>query len=68
MSTQIAYFSGTGNSLAVARALAERLGAALRPIAATLDWDRVALADMRHQASEHEDAADAPGDGGYERR
>jgi ferredoxin/flavodoxin len=43
MSTQIAYFSGTGNSLAVARALAERLGAALRPIAATLDWDRVAL-------------------------
>ncbi len=40
MSTLITYFSGTGNSLAVAKDLAGKLGATLQPIAALLDGDR----------------------------
>jgi ferredoxin/flavodoxin len=35
--TEIYYFSGTGNSLAVARAVAERLGGDLIPIASVID-------------------------------
>jgi len=35
--TEIYYFSGTGNSLAVARAVAERLGGDLIPIASAID-------------------------------
>jgi Pyruvate/2-oxoacid:ferredoxin oxidoreductase delta subunit/flavodoxin len=42
MSIEIYYFTGTGNSLAVARGLAERLEAALLPIAATIERGRVA--------------------------
>lgn len=41
MSTEIYYFSGTGNSLAVARDMAEDLNARLIPVASTLDQESV---------------------------
>lgn len=41
MSPEIYYFSGTGNSLAVARDLAEKINGALIPVMAVIDQDRI---------------------------
>lgn len=41
MSTEIYYFSGTGNSLAVARDIAEKLGGKLISIASVMDEERI---------------------------
>jgi ferredoxin len=41
MSTEIYYFSGTGNSLVVARDLAEKLSGTLIPVAAVMDRERI---------------------------
>jgi ferredoxin/flavodoxin len=41
MSPEIYYFSGTGNSLMVARDLAEKINGALIPVTAVIDQDRI---------------------------
>lgn len=41
MSPEIYYFSGTGNSLAVARDLAEKINGTLIPVTAVIDQDRI---------------------------
>jgi Pyruvate:ferredoxin oxidoreductase and related 2-oxoacid:ferredoxin oxidoreductases, delta subunit len=41
MSVVVYYFSGTGNSLAVARAIAEKVGGTLVPIASVVEQDRI---------------------------
>jgi len=41
LSTEIAYFSGTGNSLAVAREIATRLGGDLRAIPSMMEQERI---------------------------
>jgi len=47
MSTEIFYFSGTGNSLAVARDIAGKLNVHLIPISSVMDKDKIATdADM----------------------
>jgi formate hydrogenlyase subunit 6/NADH:ubiquinone oxidoreductase subunit I/flavodoxin len=43
MTTQIHYFTGTGNSLTVARTLANKLGATLHPMAAALNRDALSI-------------------------
>jgi ferredoxin len=43
MSTEIYYFSGTGNSLVVARDIAEKMDGKLTPIAAVIDTESIKL-------------------------
>jgi flavodoxin len=41
MSAEMYYFSGTGNSLVVARDLAEKINGTLIPVTAVMDQDRI---------------------------
>jgi hypothetical protein len=50
MSTEIYYFSGTGNSLVVARDIARKTGGRLIPIATVTDYQKVTLARGQHLA------------------
>ena len=43
MNTEIYYFSGTGNSLVVARDIAERIGGKLISIPAVIDEERIEI-------------------------
>ena len=48
MHTNIYYFSGTGNSLAVARAIAEKVNGTVMPISSAMDRECIAIdADAR---------------------